>query len=842
MNGDPKLEASQALPAFDYAAYARLLGLEGIRVERPEDVGPAWDDALAAGRPALLDVVTDPEVPPLPPHIRADQAKGLASALRQGDPAMRDIIRHSLARQAGRVHARADRAIGRDGEPWRGAPLRNLRRGRGQQMLAAPPPPRRCPSASRCSSTTTAGRSRTSGCGPRSCCCPRSGPPERPAVASERAARTWLPALAALDGGERRLRRGHARARHRPQAGRVPRGVLQPRAPGRRSSRRARSSMTGGARAPRRRDAPGALVMAGHFRGAGHLPKQRARRPAGAARGGCRASSADDAAGSRALPRLRRARGGAALGPGDAQRRRLAGCRRRRCGSFTEPEARDPRVFCDVVLAQDAEPRVPVLAMVDERLHERRFDGYRYADMPEDDETWRRVGRGLDEAAGGAFAALDEVRSGSRSSTAFAAGELRGGVWDDLPGLACVVGGHALRARRVLRASLGVERDRLRRTALPARLHAPGGDARRARRRGGDLRASIRSGHADAGPSDGATRRVRQGRGRPRDNDSRYLLDPHRRGVPNVDRMARYADDDEVDLAIVGAGAGGATLAQRLARRGWRVVVLESGPFWDPDRDWVSDEAGVAPTLLDRAARHRRRATRSSWARTTPATASAARWCTSRATPRACTRRTSRSAARRRRRRTGRSPTRSCGRTTSASRPSCPSPGRTGRGATRTATRTRAHPISAGAERPCAGRARRGIDLRVGPVAIANGAFGNRPHCIYRGFCLQGCKVNAKASPLVTHVPDAIEHGVGDPGGRPRRPHRDRRDAVAAPACATYATGPSTSSARPRSPSRATRSRPRGYCCTRRRRGSRTASPTTTTRSGATSWSRARRR
>ena len=48
--------------------------------------------------------------------------------------------------------------------------------------------------------------------------------------------------------------------------------------------------------------------------------------------------------------------------------------------------------------------------------------------------------------------------------------------------------------------------------------------------------------------------------------------------------------------------------------------------------------------------------------------------------------------------------------------------------------------------------------MRVGPVGITNGAFGNRPHCIYRGFCLQGCKVNAKASPLITHVPDAIEH------------------------------------------------------------------------------------
>jgi len=53
-----------------------------------------------------------------------------------------------------------------------------------------------------------------------------------------------------------------------------------------------------------------------------------------------------------------------------------------------------------------------------------------------------------------------------------------------------------------------------------------------------------------------------------------------------------------------------------------------------------------------------------------------------------------------------------------------------------------------------------GIGVRVGPVAITNGRFGNRPHCIYRGFCLQGCKVNAKASPLITHIPDALAHGA----------------------------------------------------------------------------------
>src|SRR5207237_2592524 len=70
------------------------------------------------------------------------------------------------------------------------------------------------------------------------------------------------------------------------------------------------------------------------------------------------------------------------------------------------------------------------------------------------------------------------------------------------------------------------------------------------------------------------------------------------------------------------------------------------------------------------------------------------------------------------------------------------------------------HPRSAGASKAWRGAMNCGIAMRVGPVAIVNGTFGNRPHCIYRGFCLQAGKVNAKASPLVTHIPDAIEHGA----------------------------------------------------------------------------------
>jgi pyruvate dehydrogenase (quinone) len=85
-SGDPKFPGSQDLPSFPYADYARLLGLQAIRVDRPDDLGDAWDAALAADRPTLLEMVTDPNVPPIPPHVTAKQTKAYLSALLKGDP------------------------------------------------------------------------------------------------------------------------------------------------------------------------------------------------------------------------------------------------------------------------------------------------------------------------------------------------------------------------------------------------------------------------------------------------------------------------------------------------------------------------------------------------------------------------------------------------------------------------------------------------------------------------------------------------------------------------------------------------------------------------------------
>ncbi len=80
MEGDPKFEASQEVPDFPYARYAEMVGLHGIRVDKAENVGAAWDEAFATRKPVVLEAYTDPEVPNLPPHIDFKQAMGFATS------------------------------------------------------------------------------------------------------------------------------------------------------------------------------------------------------------------------------------------------------------------------------------------------------------------------------------------------------------------------------------------------------------------------------------------------------------------------------------------------------------------------------------------------------------------------------------------------------------------------------------------------------------------------------------------------------------------------------------------------------------------------------------------
>ncbi len=236
------------------------------------------------------------------------------------------------------------------------------------------------------------------------------------------------------------------------------------------------------------------------------------------------------------------------------------------------------------------------------------------------------------------------------------------------------------------------------------------------------------------------------------------ILGPMQRISPD---MQRFSDNEVVDYCIVGVGSAGGVLSQRLAKGGFKVVALEAGPFWDTERDWVSDERGSHELY----------------------------WNDLRVT--------------------GGTDPLSLGENNSGK-------GVGGGSVHWAAFAPRFHPSDfrvytedgVGAdwplsyeelkpyyellerEIPVAGPAYfpwgdphgypygphplggvgdvlvkgcTNLGIRTcagGPVAILSGSHGNRPHCIYRGFCLQGCKVGAKASTLITHVPEALEYGA----------------------------------------------------------------------------------
>ncbi|WP_345763164.1 GMC family oxidoreductase [Diaminobutyricibacter sp. McL0608] len=241
-------------------------------------------------------------------------------------------------------------------------------------------------------------------------------------------------------------------------------------------------------------------------------------------------------------------------------------------------------------------------------------------------------------------------------------------------------------------------------------------------------------------------------------NESAWLLTP-RGALPDDLGMRHFDDTDVVDLVIVGCGAGGSTLLQRTARAGWKVVALEAGPFWDPERDWVSDEAGshhlywteprqigggdpvplgsnnsgrgVGGSMVHYAGYTPR--FHPSDFRTKSVDGVGADWPIDYP---------------------------DLAPYYADIEEELPVAGEDWPWGDPHGYPHRPHPVSGNGELFQRGALAAGITAKVGPVAIANGRFGHRPHCIYRGFCLQGCKVNAKASPLVTHIPDAVAHGA----------------------------------------------------------------------------------
>ncbi|MCC2274425.1 gluconate 2-dehydrogenase subunit 3 family protein [Streptomyces sp. ET3-23] len=440
----------------------------------------------------------------------------------------------------------------------------------------------------------------------------------------------------------------------------------------------------------------------------------------------------------------------------------------------------------DHLLAQWDDPRVPVLEMVDARLAEMQTDGWRYADMPEDDAAWRLSLKALDDDAHARhdrpFAELPRVEQAQLIQAVHDTGGDRWhgmtasrvwGLWTRYTATAFYshpwawneigFGGPAY-PRGYLRLGL----DRREPWETPHRPDDGGGNAdgaaagddtktpgRRSPRRPGTGAAGAGAALATLRRSASPLRRVRAR------NASAWLLPRGDARLDHelVDGMRRFADDDEVDLVIVGCGAGGATLAQRMSRHGWSVVCLEAGPFWNPDADWVSDEAGShhlywtdprviagsdpVPLGSNNSGRGVGGSTvhfagyvprfHPSDFRTYSEDGVGADWPLSYEDLRASYERIEEE---------------------------LPVAGQYWPWGDPHAYPHAPHPLGGNGEVFLRGAAALGIEARVGPVAITNGRFGNRPHCIYRGFCLQGCKVNAKASALITHVPDALANGA----------------------------------------------------------------------------------
>ena len=92
MGGFPKVEETQNLPNFDFAGYAEMLGLKGIKIEKVDDVVPAWDEAWSADRPVVVEAMVDPDIPPIPPHVEPDEVEALSQALLGGDPDTLGIV------------------------------------------------------------------------------------------------------------------------------------------------------------------------------------------------------------------------------------------------------------------------------------------------------------------------------------------------------------------------------------------------------------------------------------------------------------------------------------------------------------------------------------------------------------------------------------------------------------------------------------------------------------------------------------------------------------------------------------------------------------------------------
>ena len=106
MEGNARFATSQSLPDVPYARFAEMLGLTGIFVDDPEALGSAWDSPLEADRPVVIEVKTDPDVAPLPPHVTLEQAKAFLSSMTKGDRGAAQVLADTARQVVGGIRER----------------------------------------------------------------------------------------------------------------------------------------------------------------------------------------------------------------------------------------------------------------------------------------------------------------------------------------------------------------------------------------------------------------------------------------------------------------------------------------------------------------------------------------------------------------------------------------------------------------------------------------------------------------------------------------------------------------------------------------------------------------
>ena len=279
---------------------------------------------------------------------------------------------------------------------------------------------------------------------------------------------------------------------------------------------------------------------------------------------------------------------------------------------FDATEEPTVRALLDLLLAQHDEPKVPVTELIDERLLAGLTDGWHYEDMPEDGEAWHRSLAALDEEAHAVFgqhlspSALEQQGSWSRRSKTPTSGtasrpSISGACGPVTPARPSTpTRGPGTRWASADPPTRGV-------TRTWASTAGRSGSARKTMPKDpvpwAQRRESAQRSHEVQLPRDRSKERTTRRRpevSRLRDadirarNESAWLLPTGDERTNHRLRrdMRHYDENDEVDVVVVGCGAGGATFIQRLARAGASIVGLDAGPFWDPDADWVSDEWG----------------------------------------------------------------------------------------------------------------------------------------------------------------------------------------------------------------------------------------------------------